>query len=180
MVERKAASDERRGWPAAVPGAAAAGVPRLLRGLLVCVAGCCALPLAAQTPMTKCVGAGRTSYVQSERCPPGQQPVDLNLPALSTMDAGALVPGSSHMAPGRVKPGKPAGGSTADLGTGTVAGAGGTPAARPTRPGPCAGLARQIEAVDAEARQPQSAARQDALRERRRGLRQRQADWSCR
>lgn len=126
----------------------------------------CLSPAQAQTAMTKCVGGGRTSYVQTGRCPPGQRPVDVNLPALSSMDAATMVPGRTHKAP-PAPPARPAG-------TGQQAGP-----AKAARPAPCASLARQIEAIDAQSRQPQSGATQDSLRERRRGLRRRQSEWGC-
>jgi hypothetical protein len=94
--------------------------------------------------------------------------VDVNLPALSTMDAVTLVPARTHRAPPVPAPRKA--GAAAQAGSGSP---------KATRPTPCASLARQIESIDAQSRQPQSGATQDSLRERRRGLRQRQAEWGC-
>lgn len=117
-------------------------------------------------PVTKCVGGGRTTYVQDGVCPAGQSPAAVRLRPLNTVEAPPRnavprVPAASAASVVRVEPAP------------VVA----------SRPGAgvrdCVSLARQIERLDAQARQPHSGPEQDRLTERRRALRSRQAEWGC-
>lgn len=144
-----------------------------LRGCVLCLAGLMAGP-GAQAQLTKCQGGGRTAYVQDGRCPPGQQPVPLQLPALSQADRHPVEPRPrfGREAVGREDMRDPR--PTAQGGTGAPGAA-----RRDLRRQDCAGWAQQIEAIDARARQPQSAATQDSLRAQRARLRERQAAAGC-
>lgn len=119
----------------------------------------------AQTPMTKCVGNGRTVYTQAGPCPPGLAPVQMQLQPLSAADAQPVPArrGRAALAAAPTTAGEPERVSES----------------RRKRANRCEALARQIEQIDALARQPQSGARQDALREQRRRVQRRHADLGC-
>lgn len=123
------------------------------------------LAQAPRAPVTKCVGQGRTAYTQTGLCPQGLAPVDLQLQPLSAADAQPV--------PTRREESEL---SAAPTGAGHPAR---VSESRRKRADRCEALARQIDQIDARARQPQSGARQDALREQRRRAQGRRQELGC-
>lgn len=142
-------------------------LPASLRVLGALLAGLTVGP-SVLAEVTKCQGGGRTSYVQDGHCPPGQQAVPLQLPALSQADRHPVAP-PRDVPQRQIRPQPPS----------PPVPAGSGERRQERRAAACGMWARQLEALDAQARQPLPAAAQDSLRARRARLRERQAEAGC-
>ncbi len=115
------------------------------------------------TVVTRCVQAGRTTFTDGD-CAPGAQASELRVQRdLNLADGAAHLP---RARPQRAPQAAAApGGNAARVGI--------------DRRSECAALARHIDRLDAQARQPQSGQMQDWISERRHQARSRQFQLRC-
>lgn len=115
------------------------------------------------TVVTRCVQAGRTTFTDGD-CAPGAQASELRVQRdLNLADGAAHLP--------RARPQRAPQAAAAPGGNAARAGI--------DRRSECAALARHIDRLDAQARQPQSGQMQDWISERRHQARSRQFQLRC-
>ena len=146
------------------PAPAAAPAPTALPAPAARPAPVPAAPAApGDTVVTRCVQAGRTTFTDGD-CAPGAQASELRVQRdLNLADGAAHLP---RARPQRAPQAAAApGGNAARVGI--------------DRRSECAALARHIDRLDAQARQPQSGQMQDWISERRHQARGRQFQLRC-
>lgn len=150
--------------PAPEPAPAAAPAPTALPAPAARPAPVPAAPAApGDTVVTRCVQAGRTTFTDGD-CAPGAQASELRVQRdLNLADGAAHLP--------RARPQRAPQAAAAPGGNAARAGI--------DRRSECAALARHIDRLDAQARQPQSGQMQDWISERRHQARSRQFQLRC-
>lgn len=150
--------------PAPEPAPAAAPAPTAPPAPAARPAPVPAAPAApGDTVVTRCVQAGRTTFTDGD-CAPGAQASELRVQRdLNLADGAAHLP--------RARPQRAPQAAAAPGGNAARAGI--------DRRSECAALARHIDRLDAQARQPQSGQMQDWISERRHQARSRQFQLRC-